>query len=178
MPLYKLNDRHPVLPAENRYWIAPNATIIGDVVIGEDCGVWFAVVARGDNERITLGARSNIQEGAILHTDMGFPLVIGEDCTIGHKAILHGCRIGSGTLVGMGAIVLNGARIGRNCLIGAGALITEGKEFADGSLIVGAPAKTMRVLDPQVMATLKNSAANYVANARRFAAALEEWSPE
>ncbi len=178
MPLYALEDRHPTLPAEGRYWIAPNASVIGDVVIGEDCGLWFGVTARGDNERITIGARSNIQEGSTLHTDMGSPLVIGEDCTIGHNAILHGCHIGSGTLVGMGAIVLNGARVGRHCLIGAGALITEGKAFPDGSLIVGSPAKALRDLEPNVIAALKKSAVSYVANAQRFARALTPWTPE
>ena len=137
MPIYALNDRKPQLPPQGRYWIAPNASLIGDIVLGEDCGIWFGATLRGDNERLSIGARTNIQEGATLHTDPGFPLRIGEDCTIGHNAILHGCKIGDGSLIGMGAIVLNGATIGRGCLVGAGSLLTEGKIFADGSLIVG-----------------------------------------
>lgn len=173
MPIYALEDRSPRLPANDRYWLAPNATLIGDVVLGEDCGIWFGATLRGDNERIFVGARSNIQEGSTLHTDIGFPLDIGEDCTIGHNAILHGCTIGEGSLIGMGAIVLNGARIGRGCLVGAGALVTEGKTFADGSLIVGSPAKTVRTLDEAAIAALRRSAAGYVANARRFAAGLK-----
>jgi carbonic anhydrase/acetyltransferase-like protein (isoleucine patch superfamily) len=127
---------------------------------------------RGDTETISIGARSSIQEGSTLHTDLGFPLDIGEDCTIGHNAILHGCSIGDGSLVGMGAIVLNGAKIGRGCLVGAGALVTEGKVFPDGSLIVGSPAKVMRALDEGATAALRKSAAGYVANWRRFAAGL------
>src|SRR5450755_1951962 len=143
MPLYALNGLGPTLPPPGRCWIAPGAQIVGRVIIGEDCGIWFGAVLRGDNERISLGARSNIQESATLHTDMGFPLEIGEDCTIGHNAILHGCAIGAGSLVGMGAIVLNGARIGAGCLVGAGALVTEGKTFPDHSLIVGSPANAI-----------------------------------
>jgi carbonic anhydrase/acetyltransferase-like protein (isoleucine patch superfamily) len=174
MPIYALEDRVPQLPPEGRYWVAPNATLIGDIVLHEDAGVWFGAVLRGDNERISIGERSNIQEGATLHTDMGFPMHIGADCTIGHNAILHGCHIGDGSLIGMGAIVLNGARIGRGCLVGAGALLTEGKSFPDGSLIVGSPAKVMRSLDPATIAGLKQSAAHYVANWRRFAAGLRQ----
>ena len=172
MPIYALHDRRPRLPLTDRYWIAPNASVIGDVVLGEDCGVWFGATLRGDNEIVTIGARSNIQEGSTLHTDFGFPLVVGEDCTIGHNAILHGCTIGDGSLVGMGAIVLNGAKIGRGCLVGAGALVTEGKLFPDGSLIVGSPAKVIRTLDAGVIAGLRLSAAHYVENWRRFAAGL------
>jgi carbonic anhydrase/acetyltransferase-like protein (isoleucine patch superfamily) len=173
MPLYALNDRRPLLPAAGRYWIAPNASVIGDVALGEDCSVWFGAVLRGDNERITVGARSTIQEGSTLHTDLGFPLVIGEDCTIGHNAILHGCTIGEGSLIGMGAVVLNGAKIGRGCLVGAGALVTEGKSFPDYSLIVGAPAQAKRTLDEAAVAGLLRSAAHYVENGRRFAAGLK-----
>ena len=174
MPIYALHDRKPTLPPEGRYWVAPNASVIGDVALGEDCGIWFGATLRGDNERITIGARSNIQEGSTLHTDPGSPLTIGEDCTIGHNAILHGCSIGDGSLIGMGAIILNGAVIGRGCLVGAGALVTEGKVFPDGSLIVGSPAKLMRALDEAMIANLRKSAAGYVANARRFAAGLVE----
>ena len=146
MPLYALADRRPTLPTSGRFWIAPTASVIGDVALGDDCSVWFGATMRGDNERISLGAGSNIQDGATLHTDPGFPLVIGENCTVGHNAILHGCTIGDGSLIGMGAIVLNGAKIGRGCLVGAGALVTEGKVFPDGALIVGAPAQARRAL--------------------------------
>jgi carbonic anhydrase/acetyltransferase-like protein (isoleucine patch superfamily) len=172
MPIYALDDRRPILPEAGRYWLAPNASLIGAVNLGIDCSVWFGATLRGDNETLTIGARSNIQEGSTLHTDRGFPLEIGEDCTIGHNAILHGCVIGEGSLIGMGAIVLNGARIGRECLVGAGALVTEGKVFADGSLIVGSPAKTTRALDAAAIAALRASAAHYVDNARRFAKGL------
>ena len=172
MPIYALGGVRPVLPAAGRFWIAPDAHVIGDVALGEDCGIWFGATLRGDNERISLGARSNIQEGCTLHTDMGFPLDVGEDCTIGHRAILHGCAIGAGSLVGMGAILLNGARIGRGCLVGAGALVTEGKTFPDRSLIVGSPAKVVRPLDEAAVQRLLGSAAHYVANWRRFASDL------
>ncbi len=174
MPTYALDGLRPTLPAAGRYWIAPNASVIGNVALAEDCGIWFGATLRGDNERISLGARSNIQEGCTLHTDIGFPLEIGEDCTIGHNAILHGCVIGDGSLIGMGAIVLNGARIGRGCLVGAGALVTEGKVFPDHSLIVGSPAKPTRTLSEDNIARLKFSAAHYVENWRRFAKGLIE----
>ena len=174
MPIYALGDQRPKLPAADRYWIAPNASVIGNVALAEDCGIWFGATLRGDNERISLGARSNIQEGCTLHTDIGFPLEIGEDCTIGHNAILHGCTISAGSLVGMGAIVLNGARIGRGCLVGAGALVTEGKVFPDHCLIVGSPAKPIRTLSEDNIAQLKFSAAHYVENWRRFAKGLIE----
>jgi carbonic anhydrase/acetyltransferase-like protein (isoleucine patch superfamily) len=172
MPYYALDDRRPILPAADHFWIAPNAHVIGDVALGEDCSVWFGATVRGDNERISLGARTNIQEGSMLHTDMGFPMDIGEDCTIGHNATLHGCVIGAGSLVGMGATVLNGARIGRGCLVGAGALVTEGKEFPDHSLILGSPARAARTLDSGAVASLRMSAAHYVDNWRRFAKGL------
>jgi carbonic anhydrase/acetyltransferase-like protein (isoleucine patch superfamily) len=173
MTLYALADRRPLLPTSGRYWIAPNANVIGDVALGDDCSVWFGATLRGDNERIAVGARCNIQDGATLHTDLGFPLDVGEDCTIGHNAILHGCTIGAGSLIGMGAIVLNGAKIGRGCLVGAGALVTEGKVFPDRALIVGAPAQVKRTLDEAAVAALARSAAGYVANSRRFAAGLK-----
>lgn len=172
MPLYALAGRRPLLPPSGRCWIAPTASVIGDVALGEDSSVWFGAILRGDNERIAIGARTNVQDGATLHTDMGFPLDVGEDCTIGHNAILHGCAIGAGSLIGMGAIVLNGATIGRGCLVGAGALITEGKVFPDHSLIVGAPARLKRALDAQTIADLRGAAAGYVDNGRRFAAGL------
>ena len=172
MPIYALDGQGPDLPAAGKFWIAPDATLIGKVRLCEDAGVWFGCVLRGDNEWITIGARSNVQEATIMHTDIGFPLDIGEDCTIGHRATLHGCTIGAGSLVGMGATILNGAKIGRNCLVGANALVTEGKEFADGSLIVGSPARVIRALDPEAMARLGKAAAGYVRNWRRFASGL------
>jgi len=174
LPIYALDDRKPVLPTEGRYWIAPSATLIGDVVIAEDVGIWFGAVLRGDNERLTIGARSNIQEGVTMHTDAGFPGAIGEDCTVGHNAILHSCTIGNGSLIGMGAIVLNGAKIGAHCLVGAGALVTENKTFPDGMLIVGSPAKAVRELDEKTIAALQSSAERYVANWRRYARGLKE----
>jgi carbonic anhydrase/acetyltransferase-like protein (isoleucine patch superfamily) len=142
------------------------------VVVEAEASVWFGVVIRGDNEEIRIGAGSNVQENCVLHTDMGFPLVIGANCTIGHKAMLHGCTIGEGSLIGMGATILNGAKIGKGCLIGASALVTEGKEIPDGSLVMGAPGKVVRLLDDAARARLLLSAAGYRANARRFAAGL------
>ena len=168
MPLYALDDRTPTLPAGDRCWIAPDAHVIGSVILGEDVGIWFGATLRGDNEPITVGARSNIQEGVVVHTDPGKPATIGEGCTIGHGAIVHGCTIGDNSLVGMGATVLNGAVIGKNSLVGAGALVTEGKVFPDNSLIVGAPAKAVRELDADAIARLARSADAYVGNAARF----------
>lgn len=168
MPIYALGDLTPRLPEPGRFWLAPDATIIGDVELGEDVGIWFNAVLRGDNAPVVVGRGSNIQEGAMLHTDAGFPATIGEGCTIGHHAIVHGCTIGDNTLIGMGATVLNGARIGRNCLVGANALVTEGREFADGSLIVGSPAKAIRQLDDAAIEGLRRSAKNYISNWQRF----------
>jgi carbonic anhydrase/acetyltransferase-like protein (isoleucine patch superfamily) len=173
MPLYSLDGRSPTLPPEGSFWIAPNACVIGDVVLGQDVGIWFGAVLRGDNEPIVIGARTNIQECCTLHTDMGSPLAVGEECTIGHNVILHGCTIGDGALIGMGAIVLNGARIGRGCLVGAGALVTEGKTFDDHSLIMGSPARATGTLDQEAVAKLRLAAAHYVANWRRFAARMK-----
>ena len=164
MPLYALADL---------YWIAPDASVIGKVEIGEDVGIWFGAVLRGDNEPIVIGKSTNIQEGAMVHTDPAFPVTIGEGCTIGHHAIIHGCTIGDNSLIGMGATVLNGAKIGSNCLVGANALVTEGKEFPDGSLIVGAPARAIRTLDEAAIEGLRRSARNYVANWQRFARDLK-----
>jgi carbonic anhydrase/acetyltransferase-like protein (isoleucine patch superfamily) len=169
MPIYSLDGNAPLLPQPDRFWIAPDAHVIGRVRLGLDVGVWFGAVLRGDNEPIDIGEASNIQEGAVLHTDEGAPLTVGVGCTIGHRAILHGCTIGENSLVGMGATVLNHARIGRNCLIGANALITEGKEFPDNSLIVGAPAKAIRALDEAAVERLRWSSRNYVENWKRFA---------
>jgi carbonic anhydrase/acetyltransferase-like protein (isoleucine patch superfamily) len=169
--IYELDGIAPKL-GENA-WVAPDANIIGKVELEADANIWFGATLRGDNEVIHVGRGTNIQENCVLHTDMGFPLIIGADCTIGHKAMLHGCVIGDGSLIGMGATVLNGARIGKNCLIGAGALITEGKEIADGSLVMGAPGKVVRVLDEAARARLLASAAHYRANAQRFAKGLK-----
>ena len=168
MPLYALGDAEPTLPADGRYWLAPDAHVIGEVVIGQDVSFWFGAVARGDNGPMVIGDRTNIQEGAMLHSDPGSPLTIGADVTVGHHAILHGCTVGDQSLIGMGATVLNGARIGRSCIVGANALVTEGKEFPDLSLIVGAPAKAVRALDEATAERLRRSAAHYVANAARY----------
>jgi carbonic anhydrase/acetyltransferase-like protein (isoleucine patch superfamily) len=173
MPIYSLEGVKPVLPVPGRFWIADTAVLIGDVELAEDVGIWFGAVLRGDNERLNVGARSNIQEGVTMHTDAGLPLRIGADCTIGHNAILHSCTIGDRSLIGMGAIVLNGAVIGNDCLVGAGALVTENKTFPDRSLIVGSPAKAVRELDDATVARLKESADRYVANWRRYAAGLK-----
>lgn len=158
-------------------WVAPDANLIGKVVLEEGVNIWFGATLRGDNEPIRVGRGSNIQENTVCHTDMGFPLTIGADCTIGHKAMLHGCTIGDGSLIGMGATVLNGARIGRGCLIGAGALITEGKEIPDGSLVMGAPGKVVRALDETARAKLLASAAHYRDNAARFRRGLRPAAP-
>ena len=154
-------------------WVAPGAHVMGRVRLGAGVGIWFGAALRGDNEWIEVGEATNIQENAVLHTDMGYPLTIGANCTIGHKAMLHGCSIGEGSLIGMGATVLNGARIGKGCLIGAGALITEGKEIPDGSLVMGAPGKVVRLLDAEAQARLLQSARSYQANARRYAKGLK-----
>ena len=172
MPIYALDGISPEFPPSGRYWVAPDAALIGRVRLEDEASVWFRAVLRGDNELVHVGARSNVQDGAMLHTDMGFPLTIGADCTIGHHAILHGCTIGDGSLIGMGATLLNGVVIGRGCLVGANALITEGKTFPDFSLIVGAPARAVRALDPEAAARLAKSAAGYVANWKRYAAGL------
>ncbi len=172
MPVYTLDGLVPELPEAGRYWIAPDAHVIGRVRLAPDVGIWFGAVLRGDNELIDIGGRSNIQEGAMLHTDVGFPLTVGVDVTVGHHAILHGCTVGDGSLIGMGATVLNGARIGGGCLVGANALVTEGRAFPDFSLIVGSPAKAVRTLDPVAIEKLRASAASYVANWRRFDAGL------
>ncbi|MGO4855194.1 gamma carbonic anhydrase family protein [Phaeovulum sp. W22_SRMD_FR3] len=169
--IYELDGIAPKI-AEDA-WVAPDANLIGKVVLEAAASVWFGCTLRGDNEEIRVGAGSNVQENCVLHTDMGHPLVIGANVTVGHKAMLHGCVIGEGSLIGMGATVLNGARIGRGCLIGAGALITEGKEIPDFSLVMGAPGKVVRQLDAEAQARLMKSAAGYRANAARFRAGLK-----
>ena len=168
--IYALDGIAPEIGAE--VWVAPDANIIGRIVLEDAVNIWFGATLRGDNEGIHVGRGSNIQENSVLHTDMGFPLTIGANCTIGHKAMLHGCTIGAGSLIGMGATILNGARIGQGCLVGAGALVTEGKDIPDGSLVMGTPAKVVRMLDDAARARLLASAANYRANAQRFAAGL------
>ena len=170
--IYALDGVAPQVPPSGDYWIAPTAVLSGDVLIEDGGSVWFGAVLRGDNERITVGEGSNVQENVVCHTDIGFPLVIGRNCTIGHKAMLHGCTIGNSTLIGMGATVLNGARIGQHGLIGAGALIPEGKEIPDGSLVMGAPGRVIRPLDEEARARLDRSAESYQANMRRFRAGL------
>ena len=172
MPVYALDDAAPTLPAQHRVWIAPGAHVLGAVVLGDDVGIWFGAVLRGDNEPIRVGAGTNVQENAVLHTDMGFPLTIGRNNTIGHGAIVHGCTLGDDVLVGMGATVMNGAVIGDRSLVGAGALVTEGKVFPPGSLIVGRPAKALRVLTDAEVAGLRKSATHYVEAWRRCAAGL------
>jgi carbonic anhydrase/acetyltransferase-like protein (isoleucine patch superfamily) len=166
MTLYALGDVEPVAAADA--WVAPGCHIIGNVTLSAGSSVWFGAVIRGDNETITVGVGSNVQENCVLHTDVGYPLTIGGGCTIGHKAMLHGCTIGDNSLIGMGATVLNGAVIGKDCLIGAGALITEGKVIPDGSLVMGAPGKVVRTLDAAALAGLRSSALHYQENATRF----------
>ncbi|NNE79696.1 MAG: gamma carbonic anhydrase family protein [Silicimonas sp.] len=168
MTVYALGSRRPTLPEDDDYWIAPDANVIGDIRIGSGCSIWFCATLRGDNEPITLGAGTNIQENSVLHTDIGFPLSLGENCTVGHKVMLHGCTIGDGSLIGMGATVLNGAKIGKGCLIGAGALITEGKEIPDGSLVMGMPGKVVRQLDAKRFAANRETAEHYQRRQREY----------
>lgn len=172
MAVYELEGISPTI-AESA-WIADSAEVIGDVMLGENVGIWFGVVVRGDTDRISIGARTNIQDLSVLHADVGMPLTIGSGVTVGHKAMLHGCTIGDDSLIGIGAVVLNGAKIGKGCLVGAGALVTEGKEFADGSMIIGSPAKVVRTLSPEQLEGLRNSAEHYVVNAQRFQASLHK----
>jgi carbonic anhydrase/acetyltransferase-like protein (isoleucine patch superfamily) len=171
--IYELNGQQPELPDEGCYWIAPTATLIGKVRLKNDSSVWFGAVLRGDNEWIELGERSQIQDNATLHTDPGFALIIGPDCVIGHNVILHGCTIGANSLIGMGAIVLNGARIGANCLVGAGALVTEGKSFPEKSLIVGTPARSVRMLDEAALKGIAGGADIYVRRFKQYAKELK-----
>lgn len=168
MTLYAIGGHAPETPEDGDFWVAPGAQVIGKVKIGKGAGIWFNAVLRGDNEPVTVGDGSNVQDGCVLHTDPGCPLIIGRGCTVGHKAILHGCEIGDGSLVGMGATVLNRARIGANCLIGANALVTEGKAFPDNSLIMGAPAKAVRTLDEAAIRGLKLSALHYEERMRLY----------
>ena len=172
MPIYEFDGKQPSFPADGTSWVAPSADLMGDVRLGSEASVWFGVVIRADNTPIIIGARSNVQDNAVLHSDPGEPLTIGEGVTIGHRVMLHGCTIGDNSLIGMGATVLNGAVIPENCLVGAGALVTEGKTFAPGSLIVGVPAKAIRELDEAAIAGLRAAAASYTAKSKEFAGSL------
>ncbi len=171
--LYALDAFAPEVPADGNFWIAPGARVIGKVRLAAEVSIWFNAVLRGDTELIQIGQGSNVQDNAVAHTDPGQPLVVGAGCTIGHQAIIHGCTIGDGSLVGMGATVLNGAKIGKNCLVGANALVTEGKEFPDGWLIMGSPAKAVRELDEDALARLRLSALHYQERMRRFRTGLK-----
>ena len=172
MAIYQLDDLHPAI--HETAWVADSAQVIGDVTLAEGSSVWFGVVARGDTSAITVGKGSNVQDNSVLHADHGMPLVIGDNVTIGHQAMLHGCTIGDGSLIGIQAVVLNGAKIGKHCLVGAGALVTEGKEFPDGCMILGSPAKAVRQLSDAQIEGLKMSAQHYMDNARRYKAGLKK----
>jgi len=172
MGVYNLGDVGPILPGEDEYWIAPNAAVLGNVILKKNASVWFGATLRGDNDPITVGENSNVQDGSVLHTDAGFPLTIGANVTIGHMVMLHGCTIGDNSLVGIGSIVLNGARIGQNCLIGANCLITEGKEIPDNSLVMGAPGKVVRELSEGQARMMAVGAHHYVENWKRYRAGL------
>ena len=172
MAIFELDGVAPDLPGEGRYWVAESAVIIGRVRLMADTSVWFGAVLRGDQEWIELGQRSQIQDNCTLHTDPGFPILIADNCVIGHNVVLHGCSIGANSLIGMGAVVLNGARIGRNCLVGAGAVVTEGKEFPDNSLIVGSPARALRTLDERMVAEIADGADVYVRRWQSYAKGL------
>ena len=172
MAIYELDGVAPEVHANA--WVAESAEVIGSVTLEADASVWFGTVVRGDCDRIHIGAGSNIQDASVLHADFGQPLVIGARVTVGHQAMLHGCTIGDESLIGIGAVVLNGAKIGKNCLVGAGALVTEGKEFPDGSMIIGSPAKAVRELTPEQIEGLRQSAQHYIDNARRFQSGLHK----
>lgn len=176
MPLYEVDGKRVETPADGEYWVAPNAMVFGDIVIGREASVWFGAVVRGDNERIVIGARTNIQDCCVLHTDPGYPMTIGEGCTVGHMAMLHGCTIGKGCLIGMGAIILNGAVIGDGCIIGANTVIGERKEIAPRSLVVGTPGRIMRTLTDEDVARVAKSSDGYVRNWRRYARSFKPQS--
>lgn len=172
MAIYELDGVAPVISPSA--WVADSAQVMGRVELGEDASIWFGAVVRGDTDQITVGAGSNIQDASVLHADFGVPLTIGQNVTVGHKVVLHGCTIGDESLIGIGAVVLNGAKIGKNCLVGAGALVTEGKEFPDGSMILGSPAKVVRQLTPEQIEGLRQSARHYVQNAQHFRQGLRK----
>lgn len=172
MAIYELDGAAPQI--SDSAWVADSAQVMGNVELADDANVWFGAVIRGDNESIRIGRRTNIQDMSVLHTDMGMPLTLGDDVTVGHQVMLHGCTIGDGSLIGIGAVVLNGAKIGKGCLVGAGSLVTEGKEFPAGSMILGSPAKVVRQLTPAQLEGLRLSAQHYVGNARRYRAGLRK----
>ncbi|MDI1325907.1 MAG: gamma carbonic anhydrase family protein [Brevundimonas sp.] len=177
MTIHALADKKPQLPPEGEYWVAPNATVIGDVILKPGASIWFGAVVRGDNDPITIGRDTNIQDGSVLHSDPGEPLTIGDGVTVGHMVMLHSCEIGDNSLIGIGAVVLGRARIGKNCLIGANTLITEGKVIPDGSLVMGQPGKVVRQLEPGQIEALRASAAHYVQNWKRYRADLVAVTP-
>ena len=168
MSIYNYDGNVPELPISEDYWIAPGAHVIGKVRIGPGCGIWFGAVLRGDNEFIIVGSGTNIQENSVLHTDLGHQLEIGENCTIGHSAIIHGCKIGDNSLIGMGAVILNGAKIGKNCLIAAGALIKEGSQVPDNSLVVGSPGKIVRQVSDEEAKSITDNAIHYQDNWKKY----------
>ena len=170
MAIYRLDEQTPRMAGTA--WVADSAQVMGNVELAEDTSVWFGAILRGDNELLRIGKGSNVQDGAMLHSDPGFPMTLGDNVTVGHRVMLHGCTVGDGSLIGIGAVLLNGAKIGRHCLVGAGSLVTEGKEFPDGSMIIGSPAKVVRQLAPEQIEGMRRSAAHYVANAKRFKAGL------
>lgn len=172
MTVYALDEHTPKLPPDGRYWVAPGAHVIGRVTLGIDVGIWFGAVIRADNDTIEIGEGTNIQEHCLLHADPGFPIRIGAGCVVGHRAIVHGCTIGSGTLVGMGSTIINGAKIGNNCLIGANSLITEGKEFPDGTLIMGSPAKAIRPVPLEAIENIRKDAVRYAERWKRYVTGL------
>lgn len=174
MAVYSLGGKSPILPAAGDYWIAPNAQVIGAVELKSQASIWFGCTVRGDNDPIVIGEASNVQDGSVLHTDDGVPLIVGANVTIGHMVMLHGCTIGDGSLIGIGSVILNGARIGKGCLVGANTLITEGKEFPDNVMIMGSPGRVVKELTPERARGLELSAAHYVANWRRYARDLRE----
>jgi carbonic anhydrase/acetyltransferase-like protein (isoleucine patch superfamily) len=173
MNVYNLGEAVPGLPESDEYWIAPNAVVLGNVILKKNASIWFGAVLRGDNDPIIVGENSNVQDGSVLHTDLGSPLTIGANVTIGHMAMLHGCTIGDGSLIGIGSVVMNGAVVGRNCLVGARALITEGKVIPDNSMVLGSPAKVARALSPEQAERLAQSAGHYVENWKRYRAGLK-----
>lgn len=172
MAIYELDGQSPTLGKNS--WVADSAQVIGKVTLEENVSVWFGTVIRGDSEHIRIGRNSNVQDASVLHADEGVPLTLGENVSIGHQVMLHGCTVGDGSLIGIGAVVLNHAKIGKNCLVGAGSLVTEGKEFPDGSMILGSPAKVVRQLTPEQIANLQRIATHYVDNAARFRTGLKK----
>jgi len=176
MAIYALEDTAPELPPEGQYWVAPNAVLIGKVRLLKGASVWWGCVLRGDNDWITVGENSNVQDLSVIHTDPGHPVTIGSDCTVGHRVILHSTTIGDGSLIGMGSTLLNRSRIGANCLVGANTLVTEGKEFPDGSMILGSPARVARKLGDAELSVLRMSSATYVHNRQRFRDKLRQIS--